>query len=155
MPTFRLAVDGDDEALTAVERAASMRALGHVFPPQEHPYPTADVRERWRGLLRDQEVRVGIAEDRAGPAACVAVDDEVLRHLAVRPDRWGTGVARAALEWAGRNATVTRLWCLEENHRALGFYRHLGWTPSGRRQRAEFPPFPAEVELVLLGPDRS
>jgi putative acetyltransferase len=148
---FRDATAGEAGGLAALERSANLHALAHIFPPEHYPYPTADVRDRWRELLRDPSVRVGVAEDEGGLAAFVAFDDEVLRHLAVRPDLWGTGLARAALDWASDHAAIQRLWCLEQNSRALGFYEHLGWTATGRRQRAEFPPFPAEVELVAGG----
>ena len=145
--SFREALAGEDLALTRLERSANLLALGHVFPPDEYPYPTGEVRERWQGLLRDASVLVGVCEDAVGLTAVVAFDTELLRHLAVRPDAWGTGLARSALDWATRQAPVRRLWCLEENTRALGFYGHLGWTPTGARQRAEFPPYPVEIEL--------
>ena len=85
-----------------------------------------------------------------GLAAFVAFDDEVLRHLAVRPDLWGSGLAKAAMHWAIDHAAIQRLWCLSKNSRALGLYEHLGLTPTGRRQRAEFPPYPAELRLPVV-----
>ena len=66
-----------------------------------------------------------------------------MRHLGVRPDQWGRGLARAAVE---RAAGVRRLWVLHDNARARGFYEHLGWTPTGREQQAEWPPHPVELE---------
>lgn len=146
---FRAARADEHDALTALERAAGLRAHAHVFPPEQFPYPTAAVHDRWRRVLADPSVQVGVAEDADGLAALVAFDAELVRHLAVRPDLWGHGLGRAALGWAGERAPVRRLWCLEENHRALALYEHLGWRPTGRRQRAEFPPHPVEVELAL------
>lgn len=138
-----------DEAddLARLERSANLEALGHVFLPAQHPFPTEEVRERWHQLLQDPAVHVGVAEDHRGLTAFVACDDEVLRHLAVRPDLWGTGLAESAVDWACAQAPVVRLWCLERNHRALRFYARLGWSPSGARRQAEFPPYPDEVEL--------
>jgi putative acetyltransferase len=149
-PRFRDASAGEEDALTSLERAASLRALSHIFPPERYPYPTHDVRDRWQHLLQDPSVRVGAAEDAHGLAAFVAFDAELLRHLAVRPDLWGNGLAKAALKWAVEHAPVHRLWCLEENSQALGFYERMGWIPTGRRQRAEFPPYPGEIELVSV-----
>lgn len=151
VPSFRHATTDEDGGLAMLERSASLRALAHIFPPSHYRYPTADVRDRWRELLRDPSVRVGVADHEGSPAAFVAFDDEVLRHLAVRPDLWGSGLAKAAMQWAINRAAIRRLWCLEQNNRALGFYAHLGWTPTGRRQHAEFPPYPAELELVVAG----
>lgn len=148
-PRFRDAVIGDEDALTLLERTANLRALAHIFPPEKYPYPTDDVRERWRELLHDPSVRVGVSEDAAGLTSFVAFDADLLRHLAVRPDLWGAGVAKAAVDWALDRAPTQRLWCLEKNCRALGFYERLGWTRTGRRQHAEFPPYPAEIELAL------
>jgi putative acetyltransferase len=145
---FREAVVADADALTALERAANLRALSHIFPPAQYPYPTDEVHSRWLDLLQDASVSVGLWEDAEGLAAFVALDADLLRHLAVRPGLWGTGLAKAAMDWALRREPVQRLWCLEENARAIGFYEHLGWARSGRRQQAEFPPYPAEIELV-------
>jgi hypothetical protein len=35
---------------------------------------------------------------------------------------------------------------LRANTRAQGFYEHLGWSPTGREQAAEWPPYPVELE---------
>ena len=71
-----------------------------------------EVRERWQALLRDPMVCVGVSEDAAGLTSLVAFDDGVVRHLAVRPDRWGTGTARAAMEWAtvGHRSNACGVW---------------------------------------------
>ena len=148
-PQFRTATVEDDERLTRLERAANVPELGHIFPPEQYPYPTGDVRARWQELLRNSAVCVWVTQDAAGLASFVAFDCELVRHLAVRPDLWGTGLAKATLDRVLEEWPVHRLWCLEQNTRALGFYEHLGWIRTGRRQRAEFPPYPFEIELVL------
>jgi GNAT superfamily N-acetyltransferase len=141
---FRPATEADVEALTALERDTNEMALAHVFTGVTYPY--ADVRDRWRRLVADPEVRVEVA----GPAerldvylAWDAGPDGRLRHLGVRPDAWGRGLARRAVE---RAAGVRRLWVLRENARARGFYEHLGWAPTGLEQEAEWPPYPVELE---------
>jgi GNAT superfamily N-acetyltransferase len=140
---FRPATDADADALTALERDTNLVALAHVFP--DVPYPDDEVRARWRSLLADPEVRVEVA----GPAerldVYLAWDDERLRHLGVRPDLWGQGLARAAVD---RASGVRRLWVLRDNDRARGFYEHLGWAPSGLEQQAEWPPYPTELEYL-------
>ena len=138
---FRTASPADADALTALERDTNLVALAHVFPGV--PYPEAEVRARWAALLEDPRIRVEVT----GPAerldVYLAWDDERLRHLGVRPERWGQGLARAAVR---RAHGVRRLWVLGENHRARGFYEHLGWVPSGVEQQAEWPPYPVELE---------
>ena len=140
---FRPATAADAQGLMELERDTNLVALGHVFPGV--PYPEDEVRERWSTLLDDPEVRVEVA----GPAdrldVYLAWDDVRLRHLGVRPERWGEGLARAAL---ARAAGVRRLWVLADNDRARGCYEHLGWAPTGREQRAEWPPYPTEVEYA-------
>jgi len=56
----------------------------------------------------------------------------------VDPPRWGTGAGRflmqAALDrLAGRGWAEVRLWVLEANHPARGFYARLGFAPDGAR----------------------
>jgi GNAT superfamily N-acetyltransferase len=142
-PTFRAATEADADALTALERDTNLVALAHVFPGV--PYPEDDVRARWLRLVVDPAVRVEVA----GPSECLDVylawDETTLRHLGVRPERWGTGLGRAAVDRAG---AVTRLWVLAENHQARGFYEHLGWRPTGHEQDAEWPPHPREMEYT-------
>lgn len=152
-PSLRRATAAEAAALRDLEREANLVALAHVFPPDEFPYPDEAVLARWRDVLDDPAVRVLVAEDAHGLACLVAFDTRTIRHLAVRPDRWGTGLARAALDAADRLAGPSQLWCLRDNHRALGLYEHLGWRRTGREQAAEFPPFPVEVELTRPSPD--
>ena len=140
---FRPATPQDADALTALERDTNLVALAHVFPGV--PYPEDDVRARWRLLLADPTVRVEVAGPPDRLDVYLAWDDQRLRHLGVRPELWGRGLARRAVE---RADGVHRLWVLRENSRARGFYEHLGWVPSGREQTAEWPPHPVELEYV-------
>ena len=143
LAVFRAATPADAVALTELERDTNLVALAHVFPGL--PYPEDDVRERWELLLSDPEVRVEVA----GPAhrldVYLAWDDVRLRHLGVRPEQWGRGLARQAIE---RAHGVRRLWVLAANDRARGLYEHLGWSPTGREQQAEWPPYPTELEYA-------
>jgi pimeloyl-ACP methyl ester carboxylesterase/GNAT superfamily N-acetyltransferase len=150
LATFRPATEADTEPLVELERASNLLALAHLFPPDEFPYPTDDVRRRWIEVLADPSVTVVVADCPARDRldALVAFDPHLIRHLAVHPDRWGAGLARRAIEYAVDRMDEPRLWCLVDNHRALGLYEHLGWRPTGRAQRAEFPPYPEEIELV-------
>ena len=167
---FRPAEAGDAEALRDLERAANLVALAHVFPPGEHPFPDDAVLARWRDTLAEPSVIVEVVDRAASPDASpdggpagrldcfVARDTTTLRHLAVHPDRWGTGLGRAAVARAvaGIRAGGQQplLWCLAENHRARRFYEHLGWAPTGATQRALWPPHPTELQYVLPDSER-
>ena len=139
---LRPAVPADAAALASLERAANLLGLAHVFPADEHPYPMAEVEDRWRRVLGDPDVAVDVAEDRLGLLAFVAYDEEVLRHLGVRPDAWGGGLGRALVGTpASRMGPAPRLWCLVDNHprpvalraaRLAGDRRRRS-RPSGRR----------------------
>jgi GNAT superfamily N-acetyltransferase len=141
--SFRPATAVDADALTALERDTNLVALAHVFPGVA--YPTEEVRERWLRLLSDNAVRVEVAGRPKRLDVYLAWDAGRLRHLGVRPDLWGRGFARAAVE---RATGVRRLWVLRDNARARGFYEHLGWASTGREQAAEWPPYPVEVEYA-------
>ncbi len=139
--TFRSATAADAVALTELERDTNLVALAHVFPGVD--YPTDDVRERWLRLLADPTVTVEVVGSPERLDVYLAWDAERLRHLGVRPELWGRGLARAAVE---RATGVRRLWVLRENTRARAFYEHLGWAATGREQAAEWPPYPVELE---------
>jgi GNAT superfamily N-acetyltransferase len=157
---FREATADDLTALRDLERSANLAALGHVFPPDRYPFPDDDVLARWALVLDEPGVVVLVVEDDAGLVAFAAYDDSTLRHLAVRPDRWGDGIASAAIGvvlhgWALRGCTVAALWCLEENHRARRLYEHLGWRPAADRREAPWPPHPVEMRYTRPVPPSS
>ena len=84
-----------------------------------------------------------------GPAERLDVyvcwDAATLRHLAVRPERWGSGLARRAVE---RATGVTPALVPGREPPGAGLYEHLGWQPTGREQSAEWPPYPREMEYA-------
>lgn len=147
----------DAVALLDLERAANLASLGHVFAPERFPYPADDVLSRWCLVLEEPGATTLVVRGDSGrPDALVTYDATTLRHLAVHPDRWGTGLARAAVERAVRGITAQgtatpELWCLVENHRARGLYEHLGWSATDDRQEAPWPPHPTEMRYLLRG----
>jgi GNAT superfamily N-acetyltransferase len=154
---FREAAPGDLVALAHLEREANLAALGHVFPPDEHPFPFDDVLARWRLVLDDPAavVLVEDAPDGRGLAAFAAYDDDTLRHVAVHPRHWGEGLATAAIETAmvameQRGTTAASLWVLQENHRARRLYHYLGWRQTDDMRSAPWPPHPVEVRYTRL-----
>lgn len=153
--TFRSATPTDAEALRDLEREANLASLQHVFPPERFPYPADEVLARWIDVLTEPDVVVEVTDaEGGGLACCMARDATTVRHLAVRPDHWGTGLARAALTRAvegirSAGSGRARLWCLRENHRARGLYEHLGWSETGAVQQAPWPPHPDELEYSL------
>lgn len=155
MSDFRPATPADAVALRDLEKAANLASLGHVFPPELHPYPDEAVLARWRAALDEPGVRVEVVRGAGRLRAVAAYDATTLRHLAVHPDDWGTGlgrltVHRALAGIAAVGADRALLWCLEENHRARGLYAHLGWRRTGRTRAAEWAPYPVEGEYVFV-----
>lgn len=156
MTVFRRADASDAPALLELERSANLAALGHVFPPDRHPFPDGDVLARWALVLSDPGACVDVVdddEDGGGLLCVVASDDETVRHVAVRPDAWGRGLGRACVERAAdairAGGHTPRLWCLVDNHRARGLYEHLGWRATGVTAEAEWPPYPTQMEYTL------
>ena len=146
---FRSASEDDLLDLAELERASNEAALGHVFAPARFPFPFDDVLARWRLVLDDPAVDVLVVDGDATLDAFVAYDDSTLRHLAVRPGRWGEGVggtavALACRAMAERGCREAGLWALLENHRARGLYAHLGWRETDEQREAPWPPHPLE-----------
>lgn len=137
---------GRDEAVThfALQRAACVAGMEHIFPPDLYPYPDDAIRERWRNATGT----VLVAERGGEPVGVVLVDGCWLHGFYVRPDHWGTGVAAelhdAALAELGGCAEV-KLWVLEENHRARRFYEKHGWFENGETRVVPYPPNPLDV----------
>jgi GNAT superfamily N-acetyltransferase len=147
---IREAGPADAEALLEVQRAASVAALGHVFPPDRYPYPSDAIRERWLTF----EGRVLLAEDGDAPLGVAAVAPCRLDGFYVVPERWGSGLAAtlhdeavAALSQLG--CPEARLWVLEENARARRFYERRGWRENGETRVVPYPPNPLDVGYSL------
>jgi GNAT superfamily N-acetyltransferase len=147
MSEWRAATDADAPLLADLERDANLVALAHVFPADQHAFPYDDVLARWRRTLAEPGVTVVVVDGTEGLAAYVAHDGVTLRHLAVDPGRWGSGLGSSAVAQAEAGG-ARRLWCLDANRRARRLYERRGWRPSGVERRAEWPPYPVEVEYV-------
>jgi GNAT superfamily N-acetyltransferase len=132
-----------------IQRAASLAALAHVYPPDRYPFPDDDVRERWREFPG----RVFAAELDGVVVGVTAVDACWLEGLYVLPQHWGTGIASelhdAALAALGGCPEI-KLWTLEENHRARRFYEKRGWRLNGETRVVPFPPNPLDVGYSFL-----
>jgi ribosomal protein S18 acetylase RimI-like enzyme len=149
---WRRASAADAVALRDLERAANLVGLAHVFPAEEFPFPDEAVLDRWRDTLAEPDVVVEVVDGPGRLQAFAAHDPTTLRHLAVHPDDWGRGLARAGVDravaaMAASGGTEAWLWCLAANARALGLYRRLGWRPTGESQAASWPPYPVELRL--------
>jgi putative acetyltransferase len=151
---IREASPDEVEALAAIQQAASVAALTHIFPPELYPYPTLEIRQRWRDALANPGLAVLVAEESGraiGVAGCRA---EWLDGLYVEPAWWSRGVGRtlhdAALDRlrAGGSARC-HLWVLEHNDRARRFYERLGWRENGDTRVVPFPPNPIDVGYTI------
>ena len=156
--TIRRGRQADLDLLTSIERAASEAALKHIFDPAKHPYPTDEVRRRWRRLLRDRRTHIRILEEYGKPAGLVVWDsDGHLRQLAVPPQYAHQGHGSLLLQYATEElmfggAAELSLWVLEENLAARGFYRSRGWRDTEERAESEYPPHPSQIKMVHINP---
>jgi ribosomal protein S18 acetylase RimI-like enzyme len=143
--------------LARMERAASEAEFGHIFPPEDYPYPIVEIARRWRRLLHDGRVRVRIIDVFEAPVGFVAFDAERIRHLGVVPHQTRNGYGSVLLDHAcdeifGRGAREAVLWVLVDNTRAREFYRARGWSESAERRDCEFPPYPLEMRMTRKNP---
>jgi len=155
---IRRARPDESQLLTELERAASESALVHIFPPQQYPYPVADVERRWRDLLRDRLAHTYLLEVQDNnPVGYVAFDGNTVRHLGVVPDQLRRGYGSALLEFAcmeidSGGAREAFLWVLVDNHVARAFYRARGWADTGKRRKSEHPPHPDALQMTRKNP---
>jgi GNAT superfamily N-acetyltransferase len=138
--------------LLALQRAASLAGLAHIYPPAEYPYPDAAILERWRTFSGE----VLLAEDDGVPVGCAATAACWLHGFYVVPECWGSGVAATLHEaaLAALDCTEVKLWVLEDNARARRFYEKHGWRPNGETRVVEYPPHPLDVGYSLIQEDR-
>jgi len=154
---IRRARPDESRVLTRLERAASEEALAHVVPPEEHPYPVAEVTRRWRRLLRDPQVRVHLLEHDADPVGFVAFDATTVRHLGVAPEHTRRGYGTALLEFAttelfDAGTARAELWVPVADAGARAFCATQQWRETDGRRDGELPPAPPEMRLERRNP---
>jgi GNAT superfamily N-acetyltransferase len=146
---IRRAVPDDAEELLRIQREACTTAFAHIFPPDRFPFPDEAVGEGWREALADPEIEAFIAEG----AGSVSVGHGYLRTLYVVPALWSHGVGSQLHDLALDRLRATgngkaRLWTLEQNHVARGFYERRGWQLTDVTRVVPFPPRPLDVQYI-------
>lgn len=156
MSVLRRLRPSDLDTLLAVQREGAIAGLGHIFPQEEHPFPTAEVRARWERELADESVdafAIVLAGELAGFAATRA--NEFL-HFGTAVNTWGSGLAGIAHDeviehFRHRGHPTAFLWVFEDNHRAVRFYTARNWRATNERMRTTFAPHPVlrryEIDL--------
>jgi GNAT superfamily N-acetyltransferase len=150
---LRGAGPADADALLEIQRVASVAAFAHVFPPDRHAYPDAEV----RALLVDRlegGADVFVAEEDGRPVGFAAVEPGWLVGLYVHPEAQGRGVGGALLDEAVRRRRAAgdselRLWTLEDNGDGRRFYEARGWRLAPETRVVPYPPHPIDVFYVL------
>jgi GNAT superfamily N-acetyltransferase len=113
----------DADAVAAVFKAARDAAMPWL--PVLHD--EGEDRRFFAGVIAGSEVLVVRREGHV--VAFVALGDELVEHLYVRPDAQRAGIGSALLEAAkGRRPHGLRLWTFERNQGARAFYALHGFT---------------------------
>jgi GNAT superfamily N-acetyltransferase len=152
--TIREASSADLDALFAVQKAASVAAYAHVYPPDRYAYPDDAIRKEIARRLGDEETTYFVAEDDGRIVGFAGVSPGWLEQLYVLPELQGHGVGSALLEAAvaARRAAgdaELRLWTLEDNEAARRFYEARGWRRAEETRVVQYPPHPIDVSYVL------
>jgi GNAT superfamily N-acetyltransferase len=147
---IRAARPDEAPALAAIQRDASLAALGHTFPPELYPYPFDDVVQRWQDSLSGGQITVLVAEEDGAAAGVAGCRREWLDGLYVLPEWWSRGVGRSLHDGVLERLRADgcercHLWVLEHNDRARQFYERLGWIENGDSRIVPFPPNPIDV----------
>ena len=152
---LRAAAQSDLPAMVDVQHAGAVRALAHIFPQDEYPFPRAAIGSRWASEIENPGVEVYVIENDDGQTVgFAAVRGNELLHFGTAVETWGTGLAAVAHDklverLASAGVAVARLRVFEQNHRARRFYEKLGWRQTDRLSRTLFPPHPVLVEYEL------
>jgi GNAT superfamily N-acetyltransferase len=113
-------------ALVPTVAATFAAARGAAMPRLPGPREADDRRYIAEYVIGECDVLVVRREGR--PAAFLALKDDMVGHLYVRPDAQRIGIGSALLEAAKtRRPTGLRLWVFQRNHGACAFYAGHGF----------------------------
>jgi GNAT superfamily N-acetyltransferase len=137
---IRPALDTDLEAVGSVHAASRRDAYRHLLRPATLATITAQSQtDQWRARMPTQPSphRLSVAEAQGVVVGfCLVAGDAddaaILNAVHVHPRAQGAGTGRLLVDAACTYARswghhTLRLWVLEANRRARGFYEHLGW----------------------------
>ncbi|WP_433833108.1 N-acetyltransferase family protein [Actinoplanes sp. CA-015351] len=144
----------DLPALLDVQQSGAILALSHIFPQDRHPFPRAELHQRWTAEITGADVDAFVIEQAGTLAGFAALRSDEFLHFGTAPATWGTGLAAAAHAallptFQARGVRTPRLHVFAANHRARRFYEKLGWQPTGRSRQTSFPPHPVLLEYNL------
>lgn len=147
----------ESRLLTRLERAAAEHTLGPIFPPEDYPYPVAEVTRSWRRLLHDRTSRVYLLELDESPVGFVAFDADTIHRLGVAPQHTRRGYGSALLAFASREIfdggeLEASQWMLTDNTTGRHFLESHGWRSTEDRRRSGHPPQPETERLVHRNP---
>ena len=116
------ATPADADAIAATFGAARRAAMPWL--PRLHT--EAEDRRYFAGVIRECEVLVVRREGQ--PIAFIALKDDTVEHLYVRPEAQRAGIGSALLEAAkARSPSGLRLWTFQRNQGARAFYARHGF----------------------------
>ena len=133
--------------LLAVQEPGAVLGLGDVFPQDTHPFPAAQIAQRWRQEIADPGKDCYVVLHHGTVAGFAGIRGDEFLHFGIAVEHWGTGLAQAAhdamLE-VMRSRGVRRSWLrvFTGNWRGRRFYEKLGWQPTGDVTRTSFAPHP-------------
>jgi GNAT superfamily N-acetyltransferase len=147
----RQATAADAETLFDIQKEASLAAFAGIFTG---PFPDEEIRADWTAKLTDPDREVLIAEHEGRPVGFATRAPEMLDQLYVLPDAQGTGTGSALHDAVldrqrELGARTCRLWVLEANTEARGFYERRGWAPDGETMRTNQPPRPPALRYAI------
>lgn len=123
---IRRATSPDADAIAAISTAARHAAMPAIRWPH-----TAEEDRAWVADILLPGEEVWVAEEDGNVLGFLALHDNWLNHLYLRPGHWRQGIGTALIAHAkARRPTGLQLWCFQVNTRARAFYEHHDFTIS-------------------------
>ena len=147
---IRSATVDDAEAIAFIHVRAWQRAYADIFPAEFLEKLSIEARTAaWQQLLAENQNTTIVKEFDgviAGWASggvsrdADAIDELEIHAIYVLPDYWGRGAGAElmrGMETIFAPRSKTTLWVLQDNHRAIRFYKHFGYEPDGVQNELE------------------
>ncbi len=116
------------QLVARIHEESAKDAYAHIFTD---PFPREETQQRWHAYTGT----IALASCAGKVVGFVAWSDGEVDALYVLPSAAGRGTGGRLLDAV---VSADRLWVLEDNSHARGFYERRDWSPSGRiRQQYE------------------
>lgn len=138
MSNIRKATKEDASRIAEIEIFNYRMNFYPIFKNDEYYFDELQVADEIENLRTNPDILANIyVYDDGAVKGFMRIDGKEVKKLFVEPVLQGQGIGAKLLDYAIQNLSVTFLWALEKNTKAISFYERHGFSVTGDKKYEE------------------